>query len=234
MDRLAPLSRELVESLEKASTADEQLAILRSHFQVEAVQPGHWFADDTVYFVVGRENSHLIRTQSPAIIDEHLHFGSCLHDRPMKPLEVARMQAAIQQQRVSVVQPKPRDMTERDQILDIGGFSQLIDAAQRSGLVPGIATIIQVRDCEFRLGRHLQALQLMESMYQGFVGRAAQRTQRIAREDLDIASGRIRMSPKELQAKRLRDTQQTQCIERARTRFSRVIEGLRTILQRGL
>jgi hypothetical protein len=234
MDRPEPLPRSLVESIEKASTTDEQLAALRSHFHVEAIEPGHWFDKDTVYFVVGRENNHLIRTQSPAIADDHLHFSSCLHDKPMKPLSLDRVQAAIQQHRVYLVQPKPRDMTERDQILDIGGFSQLIDAAQRSGLVPGIATIIQVRDCEFRLGRHQQALQLMESMYQGFMGRAAQRTQRLAREDLDIASGRIKMSPKELQAKRFRDTQQTQSVERARTRFSRVVEGLRTIIQRGL
>jgi hypothetical protein len=42
------------------------------------------------------------------------------------------------------------------------------------------------------------------------------------------------MSPKELQAKRLRDNQQTQHIERARTRFSRVLEGLRTLVHRGM
>jgi hypothetical protein len=42
------------------------------------------------------------------------------------------------------------------------------------------------------------------------------------------------MSPRELQAKRLRDRQQTQAIERTRTRFMRVVEGLRTIVQRGM
>ena len=111
---------------------------------------------------------------------------------------------------------------------------QLERAAQRTGLVPGIATIIQVRDCEFRLGRYQQALQLIESQFQGFQGRAAQRTQQLAREDLDIASGRIKMSGRELQIKRQRDRQQTQAIDRARTRFSRVLEGLRMLVKRGL
>lgn len=91
---------------------------------------------------------------------------------------------------------------QRDQILDPGAFSQLIDAAQRTGIVPGISIIIQVRDCEFRLGKHHQALQLMESQLSAFVGSAMQRTQRLKREEQDIASGRVKMSPKDMQAKK--------------------------------
>ena len=91
---------------------------------------------------------------------------------------------------------------QRDQILDPGAFSQLIDAAQRTVIVPGISIIIQVRDCEFRLGKHHQALQLMESQLSAFVGSAMQRTQRLKREEQDIASGKVKMSPKDMQAKK--------------------------------
>ena len=234
MDRMDLISRDLVESLAQAATADEQLAILRSTLHVELVQPDHRFEPEAFYFVIGATSNSLVQTHSPAIVDGQLHFRSCMHDAPMKPLSLDRIQAAIERQRVYCVQQKPVDPAERDQILDVGSFSQLIDAAQRSGLVPGIATIIQVRDCEFRLGRYQQALQLIESQLQGFVGRAAQRTQQLAREDLDIASGRIRMSGRELQIKRQRDRQQTQAVDRARTRFSRVVEGLRTLVKRGL
>ena len=234
MDRMDLFSRDLVESLAQATTADEQLAILRSTLHVELVQPDHRFDAEAFYFVIGATSNSLVQTHSPAIVDGQLHFRSCMHDAPMKPLSLDRLQAAIERQRVYFVQQKPVDPAERDQILDVGSFSQLIDAAQRSGLVPGIATIIQVRDCEFRLGRYQQALQLIESQLQTFVGRAAQRTQQLAREDLDIASGRIRMSGRELQIKRQRDRQQTQAVDRARTRFSRVVEGLRTLVKRGL
>ena len=234
MDRIDPISQDLVASLQTAATADEQLSILRSRYLVDPVKRGHHFGPDAVYFVIGSGSNYLIQTQSPAIVDGHLHFRSCMHDAPMKPLPVDRLQAAIDRGLVHLLQPKPADTGERDQILDIGGFSQLVDAAQRTGLVPGIAAIIQVRDSEFRLGRYQQALQLMESQLQGFLGRATQRAQQLAREDLDIASGRIRMSARELQAKRQRDRQQTQAIDRARTRFSRVVEGLRTLVQRGL
>jgi hypothetical protein len=119
---------------------------------------------------------------------------------------------------------------QRDQILDPGAFSQLIDAAQRTGIVPGISIIIQVRDCEFRLGKHHQALQLMESQLSAFVGSAMQRTQRLKREEQDIASGKVKMSPKDMQAKKARDNKESELIERARTRFTRVLEGIRAII----
>lgn len=122
------------------------------------------------------------------------------------------------------------ETAKRDMILDMGAFSQLVEAAQRSGIVPGISTIVQVRDCEFRLGRYQQALQTMESMFSGFTGNVMQRQQRLAREDAEIASGRLKMSPRELQAKRVRDNQGNEAIERARTRFSRVLDGLRLLL----
>jgi hypothetical protein len=234
MERIDLISRDLVEALAQATAADEQLAILRSALNVEMVQPDHRFDPGAFYFVIGAASNSLIQTQSPAVVDGQLHFRSCMHDTPMKPLSLDRLQAAIERKRVYLVQQKAVDPAERDQILDVGSLSQLIDAAQRSGLVPGIATIIQVRDCEFRLGRYQQALQLIESQFQSFQGRAAQRAQQLAREDVDIAAGRIKMSGRELQIKRQRDRQQTQAVDRARTRFSRVLEGLRMLVKRGL
>lgn len=120
---------------------------------------------------------------------------------------------------------------ERDKILDMGALSQLMDAAQRSGLVPGADQIAYVRDKEFRLGQYEHALQMIESMYGKFTAAVAQRSQRLMREDADIASGRLKMSPKELQAKRSADRTQDQLIERARSRFNRVLDGLRVLLK---
>ena len=51
------------------------------------------------------------------------------------------------------------------------------------------------------------------------------------REDTDIASGKVKMSPKELQQKRVRDTAEAQRIERTRYRFCRVLEGLRLMMK---
>lgn len=163
MEHVDLVSRDLVESVAQAATAEEQLAILRSTLRVELVQSEHRFEPGACYFVVGAGSNHLIQTQSPAIVDGHLHFRSYMHEAPMKPLVLDRLQAAIERQRIYHVQRKPVEASERDQILDVGTFSQLIDAAQRTGLVSGIATIIQVRDCEFRLRRYQQSLQLMES-----------------------------------------------------------------------
>lgn len=234
MGHIDPPPGHLAAAFDEAAGPDDQLALLRSHYTVEAVHASQEIEDDAVYYVIGGRTNYLIRTQSPAIVDGQVHFRSWLSDAPMKPLAADRLEAAIDRRLVHRVRSTSLDVAERDRILDVGGFSQLIDAAQRTGLVPGIATIIQVRDCEFRLGRHQQALQLMESQWQAFSIKASQRTQQIAREDQDIASGRITMSPRELQVKRQRDRQQTQAIDRARTRFLRVVEGLRTIVQRGM
>jgi hypothetical protein len=122
------------------------------------------------------------------------------------------------------------DTAERDKILDVGAFSQLLDAAQRSGIVPGSGLIIQVRDCEFRLGRFNKGLQMMETLYTTFIGAESQRNQRLQREEAEIASGRKKISPKDLLAKRAQDNQTTQVVDRTKVRFQRVLEGLRGLL----
>ncbi len=122
------------------------------------------------------------------------------------------------------------ETAERDKILDVGAFSQLLDAAQRSGIVPGSGVIIQVRDCEFRLGRFNKGLQMMETLYTTFIGAESQRNQRLQREETEIASGRRKISPKDLQAKRAQDNQTTQVVDRTKVRFQRVLEGLRGLL----
>lgn len=123
----------------------------------------------------------------------------------------------------------PEEAEARDRVLDMGAFTQLADSAQRSGLVPSLSTILQVRDCEFRLGRYTLALQLMESQVSAFTAAEMSRQQRLAREDADIASGKHKLSPREMMAKRAKDRQDSEAIERARTRFSRVLEGLRAL-----
>ncbi len=126
------------------------------------------------------------------------------------------------------------DLQEADngepRILDIGAFSQLLSAAQRSGLVPGADQIGHVRDREFRLGKYEHAFQAINSIFTRFTASANQRTQQLAREDAEIAAGRIKISPKNLQAKRTRDRMQTQEIDRANRRFQVVIEGLRILM----
>jgi phage-related minor tail protein len=117
-----------------------------------------------------------------------------------------------------------------DKILDVGAFSQLLDAAQRSGIVPGSGVIIQVRDCEFRLGRFNKGLQMMETLYTTFIAAESQRNQRLQREEAEIASGRKKISPKDLLAKRAQDNQTTQVVDRTKVRFQRVLEGLRGLL----
>ena len=194
---------------------------------------------------------HLLIAGSPALRGDELWVSSAMDGSSLKPLPIEKVTLSIQRSKLhrlvlrgdateSPLQESPKDpneyqssvsIQERDQLLDAGAFSQLVDAAQRSGIVPGVGIIIQVRDCEFRLGKYHLALQLIESMLSSFVGSATQRLQRLKREEQDIASGRVKMSPKDLQAKRARDNRGTELVERARMKFMRVLEGIRAIIQ---
>lgn len=127
---------------------------------------------------------------------------------------------------------QPSDKNPAEQVLDIGAFTQLMDAAQRSRLVAGAERIGHIRDREFRMEKFQEASQLIENMFGKFIAAATRRTQTLRQEELDIASGRLKLSPKDLQAKRARETAETQAIERARNRFTRVLEGLRILIRR--
>ena len=121
-----------------------------------------------------------------------------------------------------------------EKVLDMGAFTQLADAARRCGLVPNADAIGHTRDREFRVGNYKKAFQVIENVYGKFSAAATARQQRLRREDMDIKSGKTKMSTKEILAKRARDRAETQVIERTRSRFSRVMEGLRVLVNTGV
>ncbi|MEL6898519.1 MAG: hypothetical protein AAFP90_20680, partial [Planctomycetota bacterium] len=117
--------------------------------------------------------------------------------------------------------------------LDMGAFSQLLSAAQRSQLVSGADQIAYVRDREFRMGQYDLAFQTIEGLFSKFTASARQREQRLKQEDNDIAAGRTQMSQKEIIAKRSKDRRETQEVQRANRRFQTVLEGLRMLMNKG-
>jgi hypothetical protein len=245
---LAPLQTE--EDVRRALEQRDQVVALKPG---EALQPG----DKLVVFSNGQ--GRVLQVDSPAIENESLRILDWLEQQRLLPIPLVKLFRSAERGRVMRLRPWGKDVAEhssktdatkptlpgsaasddeviesenaeRDRILDMGAFTQLLDAAQRSGIVPGAGVVIQVRDCEYRLGKYNKALQMMETLYTAFVGAETQRNQRLQREDADIASGRKKMTQRELQAKRIMDNQNTQAIERAKVRFQRVLEGLRGLL----
>jgi hypothetical protein len=125
------------------------------------------------------------------------------------------------------------DVKNKDYIesmIEPGSFTQLMVAAQASGIVPAADQIGHVRDCEFRYGHHQIAFEAIERLYVGLRQAADTRQQRLRTEEIDYRSGVLKMSPKEWQQKKQRDTAQTNRIERARRHFVRVLDGLRVLI----
>ncbi len=242
--------------LEATSYSQKQDAIER-HCEVHPIDVASDIEDGELLLAISDGKQYLLCAETPAIEDGSLRATSATDGSRLNPLPLEKVTLSIQRSKLhrlvllpkttlsetadlTLSEQKSKDPPEyqskisvqmRDQILDTGAFSQLVDAAQRSGIVPGIGIIIQVRDCEFRLGKYHQALQLIESLLSSFVGSATQRSQRLKREEQDIACGRVKMSPKDLQAKRARDNKATECVERAKMKFTRVLEGIRGIIQ---
>lgn len=184
-----------------------QLASKQSCFLVIAPETGKSETDDT--------NTQQSSKSTPA---------------PIQSEEAGRDEELGSAEPSGEVQPSKTSTVDHQNILDLGSFSQLLTSAQRSGLVPNADQIGYVRDKEFRQGKYDKAFQSIDMMHNRFLANAGQRLARLSREDVDIAAGRIKISPRELQAKRSRDRVQTQEVDRAKRRFQVVLEGLRILM----
>lgn len=235
-----------------AASSEERLDLVGREFGFRQVRGEPDILPDTLYFIHSGEKSFLVRTSTQVDTDGDIELVGAVDDRSMKPMSrKAFLKLGKKRRMVLLTEKHPVGVTDASdddasadavdddsddesepKVLDIGAFSQLLTSAQRSGLVPSADQIAHVRDREFRLGKYDLAFQTIDGLYNKFTASMNQRNQRLIREDADIASGKVEMSPKDLQAKRARDRQQTQEIERARRRFQVVLEGLRLLMHR--
>lgn len=233
------LSAEFIAEFADAATPAEQLAITSEHCDVSPVTRESEILPGAYYRLQLQGKVHLVRTSATEQINDLVPIRHGLTDQPLKPLAKQVFLDLGRKQQLERIVPRTADAAARlpaaagseqgGMGLNMGDFSQLMDAAQRSGLVPNAEVIGHLRDREFRLGDYQKALQDMENLFGKFFAAAAQREQRLRREETDIKSGKIKMSARELQQKRARDEADSQRIARARRRFQRVIEGLRML-----
>ena len=236
---------------------DQQLDLVWEHFRFEEVKADEDIFGESLYLIRTDQQSFLVCTPSEDQMISSFVVASVVDNRRIKPfsrsdfLELgkrSKMVLLIRNQESHLSDPgsvkeesehdgkaeiKPdvtADESAKVRVMDLGTFSQLLTSAQRCGLVPGADQIGHVRDREFRKGQYDLAFQTIDSLFTRFSAAASQRTQRLAREDADISSGRIKISPKDLQAKRSRDRTEGQEIERAKRRFQVVLEGLRVLM----
>ena len=249
----------LRKELALATSEQEVRDLLKPHFELVPVDAKHEFESGERMVLFSNGLGHVIQIDDPPFIDNSVRVLTWFDQKHMLPIPTDKFLKSAAKGRIhrllmrkleegesfgeetQKTESNPKDESkdenklvsetaERDKILDMGAFTQLLDAAQRSGIVPGSNIIIQVRDCEYRLGKYNKALQMMETLYTTFLGSESQRNQRLQREEMEIASGRKKMSPRELQLKRSQDNQATQAVDRTKVRFQRVLEGLRGLL----
>lgn len=230
------------------AVGEEKLDVINDRFGFRQVTSDDDIYPNAVYFIRTSQQMFLVHT--PVILDggEPIELASLAERQNLQPFSRsdflklgARRKMVLLTKRLLLDDSDSNagrtghasdpgdESTAPDGVLDMGTFSQLLMAAQRSGLCSGADQIGHVRDREFRLQKYDLAFQSINALYSQFSAAASSRTQALTREDADIASGRIKISPKDLQAKRTRDRMQTQEVERAGRRFQVVLEGLRVL-----
>ncbi len=237
---------------ETAHSTRVQLATLRRYFDVQCVSGLSDIQCDELYFVRSKEQVYLVCVTESDGEREQVSIRVALSGQRMRPIPLSKFLEMGKRQSLVRLVPKGSEPTSDaegaakiledlsadagseshgNEVLDTGSFSQLLDAALRSGLVANADLIAQVRDSEFRRKNYQKAFQILEVLYGKFSAAATQRDQKLRRENVDIASGKVRMSPKQLMEKRARDIAETQLVDRARIRFMRVLEGLRVLMR---
>ncbi len=247
-----------VDKLSSATIESEIFAILDERFARSIPNQQHVFQPNELWAILAKGVCSILITDDPPVLADQVRMRTWKSRQRLVPIPLDKFIRSIQggrayrllpnqpavtppsiqvdarsiQPQESIEDDKPivSETAVRDQVLDMGAFTQLLDAAQRSGIVPGSGVIVQVRDGEYRLGKYHKALQMIESLYAAFMASEMQRNQRLQREDADISCGRKKLSQRELIAKRVQDNQGTQAIDRAKVRFQRVLEGLRGLL----
>jgi hypothetical protein len=236
---------------EEARTEDDRCQVVYRYFDVAPVETYQDIMPAAYYFVRGRE-SRLVQISAVEPSTELASIVLVPSGQRMKPVPRPRLvelgkkalllrvtpkdAAAIaadaaKSDEADVAQTPARpERSYLDGAIDMGTFTQLFSAAQQSGIVPGADQIAHVRDREFRMGKYQAALEIIERLYVKFNQELAQRQQKLRAEEMDYRAGTLKMTPKEWQAKKQRETLQTQIIERTRRDFARTLGGLRVLI----
>ncbi len=243
---------------EAAPDSSSRFKVIRSFFRVKAVASEDDIRPGALYYLRGKDQDFLIRIVDQAGDHDSVAISLPLSEQAIKPMPKPRFIDLGKKKNLGLLLPKPElqdqkavdadvPKDERDSIgedsvdadstpdipaqsiLDNSAFNQLMDSARRSTLVRSVQPISNVRDREFRIGDYRRALVEIERLFRDFDAAAKQRDQRLRREEMDIKSGRIKISPKEKNRKNQENTRVSQSVERARRAFSRVLNGLRTL-----
>ena len=157
-----------------------------------------------------------------------------LLDDPGESIPNGETRGEILSDTIENVEPdkaKGLDATDPNAGLDMDDFSELMESAERSGLVPNVQQIAHYRDREFRLACYDMAFSGIEGIFVGFTAAAKELKQRLVREKQAAESGEIKMSPDEIKAKLAQNRQTIQAVEEARSKFQHVIDGLQVLMR---
>ena len=220
-----------------AKGGDVQLQVILKYFAVRPVSAEQDLSPGALYCLQSRGEHFLLqctqRTHSP----ETVSFNRLLTGKPLAPVPLPLLLEQARKGRLRSLSPlegaeaagsKPetRRADSKVALIDMGSFTQLLTAAQRTEFGVNTDAILSARDRDFRRGEYRKAYGVIEGLSKRFDTAAEQRKQTLAQEDVAYRSGVLKMSPKEWQAKLRRDRVNTLNIERTQSYFRRLLSAL--------
>lgn len=222
-----------LEEFAAAATAHDRDRVVGEYFDLKPVGSEQDIRPDAVYYARDKQRQLLSILPDESSSDLHrlTFLPSSRRTKPIagaKLLELGAMGRLLRLAPKATAGPDPSKICP-DCAIDMGTLTQLLTAARQSGIVSNVDQIARVRDCEFRMGKYKRAFEVIERMWVKFGQSLAQRQNRLRTEETRYRAGTLKMSPKQWQMKKQRDTTQSQNIERARRKFARVLDGLRLL-----
>ena len=195
-----------------AKGGDVQLQVILKYFAVRPVSAEQDLSPGALYCLQSRGEHFLLQCTQRTHAPETVSFNRLLTGKPLAPVPLQLLLEQARKGRLRSLSPlegaeaagsKPetRRADSKVALIDIGSFTQLLTAAQRTEFGVNTDAIISARDRDFRRGEYRKAYGVIEGLSKRFDTAAEQRKQTLAQEDVAYHSGVLKMSPKEWQAK---------------------------------
>ena len=220
--------------------------VLEKHFDLKAVESETDIRRGGVYCYKSKLGLDLIQVESEEFDAEAVPLILALTGGKQRPASMEALMSLGKNQKLHQLAPKTRSQDavapertpkrkrefsghpENSPISD-ASFTHLLTAVEKSGFDINTHGIVDARNREFKVGRYQRAFDIIEILYKRFSTEADKRAQRLRQEETKYRSGKLKMSPKDWQSKKTRDTAETQRVERARRHFTHVLGGLRVL-----
>lgn len=240
------LPEKLRQEILGAHGAEAQFNVVQTYFNTAPVQTSQQIRSGCFYSLLHQGNILLLFCENNTTASDAVEMSVALTGQEVKPilrrklLELGK-QNKLHQLDLKTTKPLASaplatvdEPSSKVKIRTINEFfASLIPAAKASGLSVDTDAIVAVRDQALPSKKYQAAYNTINGLFLHLETQAGQLAQKIRQDELDHASGVLKMSPVEWQRKKQRDTEQTTKVNSALRYFRLALDQLNILISDG-